>query len=150
MASIYNTGEERTFYSANRYPTSNADAQEMGLSGSKNEEMRAMTIAAFRLALNDVELNQAEMDKQLLVFLLAGSTTAINHWKKNGRLLDTENGIRLTEAGIEECAKSLGGEARGYNTSEAKVDEWMVRMLNGDDVATRSALLNIISSVRKL
>jgi hypothetical protein len=143
MASIYNTGEERSFYSASRYPTSNADAVAMGLSGSKNEEMRAMTIAALRIALNNTELNQAEMDKQLLVFLLAGSTTAINHWKKSGRLLDTENGIRLMEDGVEECARSLGGETRGYNTSEAKVHEWTLRMLNGDDVATNSRIFQV-------
>ena len=136
MASIYNTGEERTFYSARSYPGSNADAAAMGLGGSKNEEMRAMTIAALRLAINDTELGQTEMNKQLLLFLLSGSTSAINHWKQKGRLLDTTHGIRLTKEGVDECLRSLNGDARGYNTSEAKVHEWMVRMLNGDEVAS--------------
>ena len=143
MASIYNTGEERTFYSASRYPGSNADAEAMGLAGSKNEEMRAMTIAAFRIAQNDTELGQAAMDKQLLLFLMAGSSTAINHWKTKGRLLDSGNSLQLTEEGINECVNSLNGASRGYNTSEARVHEWMMRMLNGDEVATRSSAFSV-------
>ena len=143
MASIYNTGGQRTFYAPSHYPTSNAEAQTMGLSGNKNEEMRAMTIAALRLAQNNTELSHREMNKQLLLFLMGSSATAINHWKNKGRMNVTTHSIQLTDDGIEECAKSLAGQVRGYSTSESMVTAWMVRMLNGDNLATKSSTFSV-------
>ena len=71
-----------------------------------------------------------------LYFLAGGSDSAIAHWKKEGRLEDGERGMYLTRDGLAECARSLAGQTRGYNTSEGKVSEWVERMLTGDHVTT--------------
>ena len=44
--------------SANRYPKSNEETHAMGLAGKRNEEMRAMTIAAFRVAQNETHIDE--------------------------------------------------------------------------------------------
>ena len=137
MTQIYQNEHVMPFYAANRYPSSNVEAHEMGLSGKRNAEMRAMTIAAFRVCQNESDINGQEMDADLLHFLLAGSDTAIYHWAAKGRLTVTDSGYSLTQEGLDECRRSLAGEARGYNTSEGKVQEWVNRMLRGDGVAIR-------------
>lgn len=140
MTQIYQDRHERTLHAADRYPTSNAEAIAMGLSGSKNEEVRAMTIAAFRLAQNNTDLSSCMMDASLLKYLMADSESAIRHWVKQGRMESTVSGVRLSQEGINECFSSIEGSTRGYNTSELKVQEWINRMLDGDQVATKSRL----------
>lgn len=108
----------------------------MGLRGSRNKEMRALTIAAFRIAQNNDQLSEAPMNKPLVKFLLANSDTAINYWEQKGRLVDEGSSYRLTPAGIVECQNTLLGKAGAYSTTEEKVEEWLERMLHGDYVAT--------------
>jgi hypothetical protein len=137
MSQLYDPERQATFYAANRYPTSNEEAQSMGLTGKRNEEMRAMTIAAFRIAQNTSQIDDRLMQGDFLLFLLANSKSAIDHWIKNGRLMEGENGCYYLDIrGREECDKSLAGQTRGYNTSEDKVQEWVQRMLSGDTIAT--------------
>ena len=124
MSKIFEANSSITLHSAMEYPQG-------------NKEMRAMTIAAFRCAQNNVDLTTIEMDKEVLRFLLADSTSALAHWKKNERLVETTNGYALTSEGLAECRNSLDGLVRGYSPTEGQVCEWITRMLNGDDIAVR-------------
>jgi len=138
MAQVMKTATRIKLYSANRYPRSNDEAAAMGLGGKRNEEMRAMTIAAFRVAQNNDQLSQVMMDAEVLGFLLADSRSAINYWIENNRLSRSGTGYRLEPAGVVECQNTLLGRSGAYSTTEAKVREWTKRMINGDRVATRS------------
>lgn len=135
MPLIINLQARNTIFGAAQYPSSTAESEAMGLSGGRNEEIRALTIAAFRLAQNNSHLSTRSMNGELLLHLLAESTTAINHWLKTGRLLPVPGGFALTLTGLAECQNSLLGLAGAYSTTEAIVQEWITRMVNGDPVA---------------
>jgi hypothetical protein len=137
MTRIYDPATQTKFYASSRYPQSNEETYAMGLTGSRNEEMRAMTIAAIRVTQNDTDIDDRMMDSDLLYFLAGGSDSAIRHWKKMGRLTDGEGGMYLESEGLSECANSLEGRSRGYNVSEDKVHEWVHRMLSSDQVTTK-------------
>ena len=124
-------------HSAERYPRSNVEVQCMGLSGGRNAEMRAMTIAAFRIAQDNTQLSQQCMNADLLEFLVANSTSVINHWLRATRLERYGETYELTSAGLAECQNTLLGLSGNYNTSELKVQAWLNRMLNGDRAACR-------------
>ncbi|MCL1148868.1 HNH endonuclease [Shewanella ulleungensis] len=128
------------------YPRTKEEVVAMGLAGNRNEEMRGMTIAAFRISQNESDIDDRFMNGKLLSFLVSDS--AIKHWKSEGRLADGENGIYLTVEGLSECTKSLKGETRGYNVSEKKVDEWVQRMLSGDRVTTETYEIHQSSAVQ--
>ena len=138
MTKLYENDKQVTFFSADRYPTSNKEAEYMGLPGKYRSEMRAMTIAAFRVAQNSSVINDELMDSSLLYFLLADSDTAVNYWKREGRLEEGEGGFYLTPEGLKACDDSLNNRAAGgYNTSEAMVNQWTNRILSGDRIARR-------------
>lgn len=138
MTKLMHINSSVVLYSANSYPRSNVEAQEIGLTGTRNQEMRAMTLAAFRIAQNNDQLSQQPMAAELLSFLLACSTSAINHWIRTGRLTRDEEWFRLEERGLAECQNTLLGLAGSYSTTEAKVLGWVERLLHGDDVAHSS------------
>ena len=100
--------------------------------------MRAMTIAAFRIAQNNTQLSQQDMNFGLLEFLVASSSSAIGYWQREGRLQRNSQTCQLTPTGITECQNTLLGLAGNYSTTEQKVQEWVDRMLCGDRVAARS------------
>lgn len=109
----------------------------MGLNYGRNKEMRALTIAAFRVAQNNTQLSTRAMNGELLLHLLAGSTTALNYWVGKGYLSSVSGGYALTPQGLAECQDTLLGLAEAYSTTEAKVQEWVTRVVNGDQVATQ-------------
>jgi len=137
MSEILELSSPVTFFAATRYPSSNDEAKSMGLNGTRNKEMRAMTIAAFRIAQNNHQLSEAPMDSTLLLFLCANSTTALNYWKSKGRLVEARKGMALSPDGIAECQNTLLGRAGAYSTTEEKVSEWVERMLCSDAVALK-------------
>jgi hypothetical protein len=139
MTQIFDIRQQNVLHAASRYPSSTGEAEEMGLTGKRNAEMRAMTIAAFRVAQNNEQISTRAMDADLLLFLLAGSTTVLNHWQKVNRLVRSEDGFRLTPAGLTECQDSLLGRVGAYSTSEQTVQAWVQRMQHGDIVASRQA-----------
>lgn len=137
MSEVFDLNNSVMLHAADRYPSSNDEANSMGLRGSRNREMRAMTIAAFRIAQNNNQLSEEPMNIQLVLFLCGNSITAINYWKSKGRLLQSGNSIALTPEGLAECQNTLLGRSGAYSTTEENVSEWQQRMLNGDLVATR-------------
>lgn len=137
MPRILQIAAQNTLFGASRYPRSTAEAEAMRLTGGRNKEMRALTIAAFRVAQNNIQLSTRSMNGELLLHLLAGSTTALRHWLDKLRLLPTSDGYALTPEGLAECQNTLLGLAGAYSTTEAKVQEWVVRLIRGDQVATQ-------------
>lgn len=137
LSKVFQPADSVVLHAANRYPSSNAEAAAMGLSGSRNSEMRAMTIAAFRVAQNNHQLSEVPMNGELVLFLCGGSVTAINYWESRGRLVQSENSIVLTPEGLAECQNTLLGRSGAYSTTEGNVSEWVQRMLSGDSVATK-------------
>lgn len=137
MPSILQISAQNTVFAAPQYPRSTAEAEAMGLSGGRNEEMRALTIAAFRVAQNNTQLSTRTMNGELLLHLLAGSTTALGYWVSQGRLSQLPSGYALTPTGLAECQNTLLGLVGSYSTTEAKVQEWVARLVSGDHVATQ-------------
>lgn len=136
MPALFNPAPSVTLYGASFYPRSNDEASAMGLSGTRNKEVRALTIAAFRVAQNSSQLSTAKMNKDLLLFLLAGSRTAFNYWIEERRLIKEGACYRLTPTGLAECQDTLLGRAGAYSTTEVKVQEWQHRILSGDQAAS--------------
>jgi hypothetical protein len=137
MSDVFEPANSVMLHAASRYPSSNDEAIAMGLCGTRNKEMRAMTIAAFRVAQNNHQLSEAPMNPELVLFLCGNSVTAINYWKSKGRLTTSGNNIALKPAGLAECQNTLLGRSGAYSTTEEKVSEWVQRMLSGDSIATR-------------
>jgi hypothetical protein len=138
MPKILQISGQVTLFGATCYPRSNSEAQAMGLDGGRNEEMRALTIAAFRVAQNNMQLSMRNMQGGLLLHLLAGSRSALNHWMTKGRLSSISDSYVLTPEGLAECQNTLLGLAGAYSTTEEKVQEWVTRLITGDRVATRA------------
>ena len=136
MPTLFTPGSPITLFGATAYPRSNDEALAMGLSGSRNKEMRALTIAAFRVAQNSSQLSTVPMNRDLLLFLLAGSRTAFNYWVEKGRMVEDASHFRLTPDGLVECQDTLLGRAGAYSTTEGKVLEWQSRLLVGDQAAS--------------
>lgn len=135
MPRLFELHEPVTLFTAEDYPRSNQDLQRMGLSGGRNAEIRAITIAAFRIAQNNTQLSQRPMQAELLEFLLARGSSAVPHWRGKSRLEPIGQGYQLTPLGIAECQNTLLGLSGNYSTTEAKVQDWVVRMLRGDRAA---------------
>ena len=118
----------RTLYSAGNYDTPNIGA-----------EGRGRTIAAFHIAQGCDVLGDRPMRRDILRFLT--SSTAVNYWLNQMHWLERcgkRDGVallRLTAAGLRECANSLTGRA-ATNTTPALVDAWRRRMVTGDAIAT--------------
>lgn len=138
MPRILQVSARNTVFAANQYPRSNAETEAMGLTGTRNKEMRALTIAAFRVAQNNTQLSTRNMDGDLLLYLITGSTSALGHWIDKGRLSPVSGGYALTPVGLAECQNTLLGLAGAYSTTETKVQEWVNRLINGDQVAARN------------
>lgn len=135
MPRILQIGPQITVFAAAQYPRSTAEAKAMGLTGGRNEEMRALTIAAFRVSQNNTQLSTRAMNSDLLLFLVASSRTALGHWVRTARLSKSSGGYALSPAGLAECQNTLLGLSGRYSTTEAKVQEWVTRIVNGDRVA---------------
>lgn len=135
MPRILLVSASNTLFAASQYPRSASEVRAMGLIGARNEEMRALTIAAFRVAQNNSQLSTRSMNAELLLFLVAGSTSALNHWVSKGRLSKNPSAYSLTPVGLAECQNTLLGLSGTYSTTEAKVQEWVRRLVHGDHVA---------------
>ena len=131
MSRLFAPGDSMILRTANRYPSSNSEAVEMSLSDSRNKEMRAMTIATFRVSQNTHQLSEVPMSSQVLRFLCGNSLTANNYWKSIGHLVEVGDRLALSPPGLAECQNTLLGRSGAYSTTEDKVSEWVQHMLLG-------------------
>jgi len=86
----------------------------------KQAEIRAYTVAAFRIASvasvasvggGGGDLSLLDMPKKIVDFLIKGR--ALDYWKKQQWLQATPTSYRLTEAGLEICRKADGVASAG-------------------------------------
>ena len=96
---------------------------------------RARTIAAFHLALGDVDtLTRADMRRDVLNDLM--SKSAVNHWLNTQGWLEKSHKVgnvqllRLTDAGLRTCANSVAGGS-SVPTTRALVDSWRNTLRQG-------------------
>jgi hypothetical protein len=118
VSNLYpNSQQELDLYSVDKYP-------------AKKDELRAMTIAGFRVIQNSRQLDKREMQTNVMRFLL--SPKAISYWKSQGWL--TPKGrtefVSLTDEGLSVCSESLHDNA-ATNTSEPLIASWESIMLTG-------------------
>lgn len=96
---------------------------------------RGRTIAAFHLALGDVDiLTQGEMRRDILNGLM--SKSAVNYWLNTQELLEKSRKLgniqllRLTDAGLNTCTNSVAGGSN-VPTTKSLVDEWRKKLREG-------------------
>jgi len=88
-----------------------------------NMELRAQTIAAFMMGQSQDRTDGIQcnlpMNSAFLHFIMRDRAT--RYWNDNGWIISVDDSITLTEAGLEKIRRSLSGEERGYNVSQAQV-----------------------------
>jgi hypothetical protein len=99
---------------------------------TKRAEVRAYTIAAFRVAQSSDQLALVLMSKQLIDFLVKGR--AIGYWKDQGWLEEAEANYRLTAAGLVTCQSALANQLATHNTSAADVSFWVTQFRHNTDL----------------
>lgn len=130
MPPIYDPAlEEIMLHAAPQYPTD-------------PEQLRGMTIAGFRVMQNAADLNVIEMRSDAFRFLL--TPTTLSYWKRKNWLEPQGRAeyVRLTTSGLTVCSNSLINRA-ATNTTEATVQQWTTRMLNGDTLATETRIFQL-------
>ncbi len=89
---------------------------------TKQTEVRAYTVAAFRTAQNSDQLSLVPMRKDVVDFLV--KRRALGYWKDKGWLEEGGDGYRLTAAGLVICQSALANQLASHNTSAAEVGYW--------------------------
>ena len=88
-----------------------------------HSEVRAYTIAAFRVAQASDQLSLIAMSKPLLEFLV--KKRALGYWLSRGRLIQEVHGYRLTVRGIFDCQCALSLQLPTHNTTASQVAFWV-------------------------
>jgi hypothetical protein len=108
-----------TLFSPENYPT-------------KPTEIRAYTVAAFRLAQNSDQLSLIPMRKDLLLFLI--KERALGYWLAKGRLKDGGNVITLTPDGLVVCQQALANQLTIYNATPSEVQYWTLQFTRNNSL----------------
>lgn len=85
-------------------------------------EVRAYTVAAFRIAQRSDQLSLIAMSKPLLEFLL--KKRALGYWIQKSRLIEVDLGYRLTDQGLVICQSALADQLATHNTTADRVAYW--------------------------
>jgi hypothetical protein len=88
-------------------------------------EVRAYTIAAFRVAQASDQLSLIAMFKPIIDFLIKGS--AVNYWIRKGWLLEGDNAYHLTPQGLVICQSALANQLPTHNTNTENVWFWVTQ-----------------------
>lgn len=107
----------------------------------KQAEIRAYTIAAFRVAQSaalrsDAPLALVDMQRNLVDFLIKGR--AIDYWKKQRWLQSTGMAYRLTEEGLAICAKTPAAAAAA--SGPADVGYWEMQFRENAALARKKII----------
>lgn len=108
---------------------------------AKSAQGRGRAIAAFHVAQNAEGLTDAEMRRDVLVFLMGPVTVSDwlhdRQWLKLSRKVNGIELLSLTDEGQQACHDSLAG-AGDVPTQQQIVDEWVAGMRNGSSVCKRA------------
>ena len=99
-------------------------------------ELRAYTIAAFRVAQASDQLSLIAMPKPIVEFLIKGR--AIGYWKEKGWLTEQQDGYSLSADGLVVCQSALADQLPTHNTSSKDVGFWVEQFLNNRDLPRRA------------
>ena len=91
-------------------------------------ELRAYTVAAFRVAQGSDQLSLIPMSKPIVDFLV--KRRAIGYWKEKGWLEESDAGYRLSPAGLVLCQSALATQLPTHNTTADHVMYWVDQFLS--------------------
>lgn len=91
-------------------------------------ELRAYTIAAFRVAQRSEQLSLIAMPKPIVDFLVKGR--AVGYWQEKGWLTEQQDGYHLSAEGLVVCQSALAEQLPTHNTSATNVEYWVSQFLN--------------------
>lgn len=96
-------------------------------------ELRAYTVAAFRVAQGSDQLSLIAMSKPIVDFLV--KKRAIGYWKEKGWLEESEVGYRLSPAGLVLCQSALAAQLPTHNTTANQVGYWVDQFMNNTQLS---------------
>jgi hypothetical protein len=99
---------------------------------TKRTEIRAYTIAAFRVAQGSDQLSLVPMSKPIVDFLT--KRRAVGYWKEQGWLEEQEGSYRLTAPGLVTCQSALANQLPSHNTSATHVSYWETQFRHNTDL----------------
>lgn len=94
---------------------------------TRRAEIRAYTVAAFRVAQGSDQLSLVAMPKAIVDFLVKGR--AIGYWKEKGWLSEGTDGYRLSAEGLVLCQSALAQQLPTHNTTAGDVQYWVDQFL---------------------
>jgi hypothetical protein len=86
-------------------------------------QIRAYTVAAFRVAQASDQLSLVPMRKDVLDFLIKGR--ALGYWLENRWLERDGDAYRLTKDGLVTCQSALAAQLKTHNTDASTVAYWV-------------------------
>jgi hypothetical protein len=86
-------------------------------------ELRAYTVAAFRIAQGSDQLSLVAMAKPVLDFLV--KARALGYWVEKSRLIREDACYRLTPEGLVICQSALAQQLPTHNTTATQVGYWV-------------------------
>jgi hypothetical protein len=89
----------------------------------KHAEIRAYTVAAFRVAQGSDQLSLVAMRKELLRFLV--KDRALRYWTTMGWLRERDGSVSLTAEGLAQCQQALAGQLASHNTGAGHIAFWI-------------------------
>lgn len=99
-------------------------------------EMRAYTIAAFRVAQQSDQLSLVPMSKEILIFLM--KERAIAYWKGNQWLEETDNLFKLSASGLVLCQSALAAQLPTHNTTATNTEYWEAQFRTNTHLSRRA------------
>ncbi len=106
------TNHSTTYYAPDLYPT-------------KRTEIRAYTIAAFRVAQRSNQLSLVPMPKALVDFLI--KERAVSYWKMKQWLEEDSECYRLSAGGLVVCQSALAAQLPTHNTTARNTEYWVTQ-----------------------
>jgi hypothetical protein len=123
--------ESTTYYAPNFYPT-------------KRTEIRAYTIAAFRVAQRSDQLSLVPMPKALINFLI--KERAVSYWKMKGWLEEDNESYRLSADGLVVCQSALAAQLPTHNTTARSTEYWVAQFQENSQLLRSATFSNLANA----
>ncbi|MNP43146.1 hypothetical protein D3C76_1369470 [compost metagenome] len=107
---------------------------------SAHSELRAYTVAAFRVAQGSDQLSLVAMSKPVLDFLV--KRRALGYWVGQNRLIQEGQSYRLTADGLVVCQSALAEQLSTHNTTADQVAYWVNEFCSNSELP-RTAIFQV-------